>query len=81
VTTPYPLKAEGVAIVQNSRLVTRAARADAFSFSDQALDIGQGKSAGPTCLNGVLMPFEKLGNLPQVEKSKYIQHVLAHRES
>jgi hypothetical protein len=60
-------------LVQTTRATDASLRADAVTTF--------GKSAGPTCLNGLLMPFEKLGDLPQIEKSKYIQHVLAHRDS
>jgi hypothetical protein len=58
-------------LVQTTRAGDASLRADAVTTF--------GRSAGSTCLTGVLMPFEKLGELPQVEKSKYVQSVLAHR--
>jgi len=35
-----------------------------------------GQSAGPTRLIGHLMPFEQLGDLPQIETSRYVQQML-----
>ncbi len=58
-------------LVQTTRAADASLRADAVTTF--------GRSAGSTCLTGVLMPFEKLGELRQVEKSKYVQSVLAHR--
>jgi hypothetical protein len=58
-------------LVQTTRAADASLRADAVTTF--------GRSAGSTCLTGVLMPFEKLGELRQVEKSKYVQCVLAHR--
>jgi hypothetical protein len=58
-------------LVQTSRAADASLRADAVTTF--------GRSAGSTCLTGALMPFEKLGELPQVEKSKYVQSVLARR--
>jgi hypothetical protein len=58
-------------LVQTTRAADASLRADAVTTF--------GRSAGSTCLTGALMPFEKLGELPQVEKSKYVQSVLARR--
>lgn len=58
-------------LVQTTRAADASLRADAVTTF--------GRSAGPNYLTGVLMPFEKLGELRQVEKSKYVQSVLARR--
>lgn len=58
-------------------LVQTTRAADASLCADAVTSVG--KSAGPTRLIGVLAPFEKLADLRQVEKSQYIQHVLARR--
>ena len=60
-------------LVQTTRAADASLRADAVTTS--------GLRAGSTCLTGSLYPFEKLEDLPQVEKSKYIQHVLAGRNT
>jgi hypothetical protein len=58
-------------------LVQTTRAADASLCAEAVTSVG--KSAGPTRLTGVLAPFEKLADLRQVEKSQYIQHVLARR--
>lgn len=58
-------------LVQTTRAVDASLRADTVTTF--------GRGVGPNRLTGVLMPFEGLGELRQVEKSKYVQSVLAHR--
>jgi hypothetical protein len=58
-------------LVQTTRAADASLRADAVT--------NFGRSAGSTRLIGVVMPFEKLAELRQVEKSKYVQSVLARR--
>ena len=36
-----------------------------------------GRSAGPTCLTGVLLPFDQVADSANIWKSKYMQHILA----
>jgi hypothetical protein len=59
-------------LVQTTRAADTSLRKDSVTIF--------GKTAGPTSLTGSLMPFEKLGELAQVEKSKYVQHVLTRRD-
>ena len=59
-------------LVQTTRAADASLRTDAGTT--------RGKSAGPTSLTGYSMPFEKLGDLPQVRQSKYVQEVLARRD-
>jgi hypothetical protein len=58
-------------LVQTTRAVNPSLHASAITTF--------GRSAGPTCLAGVLMPFDQLADLGQVGKSKYMQHMRARR--
>jgi hypothetical protein len=80
---PQRIKIRGISLARfNTRglmfLVQTTRAADASLRADAVTTFG--KSAGSTCLTGVLMPFEKHGDLPQLAKSKYIQSVLARRK-
>ncbi|MFZ1963941.1 MAG: hypothetical protein WAU78_10850 [Roseiarcus sp.] len=55
-------------------LVQTTRAADTSLLADAVTTFGM--SAGPTCLTGVLYPFEMLADLKQVAKSQYIRRVL-----
>jgi hypothetical protein len=56
-------------LVQTTRRPDASLRAEAVTTF--------GKSAGSSRLTGFLTPFERLGDLPKIEKSKYVRQVLA----
>jgi len=77
---PVKIKIRGISLARfyvrgMMFLIQTTRNADASLLADAVTTFGGG--AGLNCLTGSLMPFEKLGDLPQVEKSKYIQHVLS----
>lgn len=79
---PVKIKIRGVSLARFyvrglMFLVQTTRNADASLRADAVTTIGG--SAGLNCLTGSLMPFEKLGDLPQVEKSEYVQYVLSKR--
>jgi hypothetical protein len=58
-------------LVQTTRAVNPTLRAGAITTF--------GRSAGPTCLTGVLFPFDQVADSANIWKSKYMQHLLARR--
>jgi hypothetical protein len=58
-------------LVQTTRAVNPTLHAGAITTF--------GRSAGPTCLTGLLFPFDQVADSANIWKSKYMQHLLARR--